>query len=683
MNKFLEKFSFKYRFIISFVVLEILFLSMIAVVNYQAIEQSTEQFLKSKEALLRKLGGGLLTTPVSIYDTATIDSVLHDMIELEGVEGVKVWDYDGNLLSHIGNTVENRFVSKFEERVFLDDMKIGTFAVWINSEQNIEFLNTNYNTTVAIIILEIVLSTIISWIIGNKINNSYRKLQEERNLFIEGPSLVFKWRNGPLKKCEYVSKNVNSILGYRDVEFLRNGVLFLKLIYKEDIHRFIEEESEGLNSGSERFVHQPYRLVTKYGEEKWFEEYTTTIRNSSGEVTHYYGFIFEISNLKDKEKKLEISNRYIRSILDAQHNIIILTDGDRIKDANRSLSRYFNRDIDSLEELNQFFAPEDGEEYLNLEVDNTPWLEYVVESSEQRHKVKMVVDGKSFIFLLKASRLYMDSEYIGDILSFEDITLSENYQIELKKEIEKGVEALREKDRFLIQQSRLASMGEMIGNIAHQWRQPLNNLGLIVQDLQQAYIFEDIDEEYIVSVVDDSMRIINRMSSTIDDFRDFFKPDKEMRSFLISDSINGVLELGSAGLTNSSINIELQVGEIWTSGFPQEYSQVLLNIINNAKDILITKDEKERNIWIRAFRDGDFSVVEIEDSGGGVDEEIIGKIFEPYFTTKHQSDGTGIGLYMSKTIIETNMKGVLSVENGEYGAIFKIETPFINGEVKL
>jgi len=229
---------------------------------------------------------------------------------------------------------------------------------------------------------------------------------------------------------------------------------------------------------------------------------------------------------------------------------------------------------------------------------------------------------------------------------------------------------------LLIQQSRLAAMGEMIGNIAHQWRQPLNAIGLVIQNILDAYEYSELTKDYLEKQVVKAGDIIHFMSQTIDDFRNFFKQDKEKRDFSLKETIVKTISFVEAGFKNHNIQLELDIGEdIIVHGYPNEYSQVLLNILNNAKDAYLNENKRRRWVKISASAADKRSVVVIRDNAGGISEKIISKIFEPYFTTKEPGKGTGIGLYMSKAIIEKNMGGSLAARNIGNGAEFRIEVP--------
>jgi len=261
----------------------------------------------------------------------------------------------------------------------------------------------------------------------------------------------------------------------------------------------------------------------------------------------------------------------------------------------------------------------------------------------------------------------------------ENLVSVRTYELEkLNKELDLRIkEAIAEnsqKEQMLIQQSRLAAMGEMIGNIAHQWRQPLNALGLVIQNIYYTYEAGDLDKDYLEHSMNKSKKLTAQMSKTIDDFRNFFRPDKLQEQFSVSERVMSVSELISASYKNHSITIETDLDDkLYSVGYPNEFSQVLLNVLTNAKDALIENHVKNPMVWIRSFEKNGKIVLEIEDNAGGIDEAIIEKVFEPYFTTKDKTVGTGIGLYMSKMIIENNMGGSIRVYNGKNGAIFRIE----------
>ena len=244
----------------------------------------------------------------------------------------------------------------------------------------------------------------------------------------------------------------------------------------------------------------------------------------------------------------------------------------------------------------------------------------------------------------------------------------------LEQRVKQTVDELRQKDKILILQSRQAVMGEMISNIAHQWRQPLNMLALLVQDLQMTQKTEGLSEEFLAANVKRSLEIIRQMSKTIDYFRYFFKPETEKVEFKVSDTIEKTLFILEGSLKIHGIRIEFaHTDDPVMNGYPTEFIQVLLNILINARDALIARKPEGPLVSVQLFTEGGKTVVSIVDNAGGIPEEIQEKIFDPYFTTKGPEQGTGIGLFMSKTIIEKNMHGHLTVRNVGDGAEFRIE----------
>jgi signal transduction histidine kinase len=278
------------------------------------------------------------------------------------------------------------------------------------------------------------------------------------------------------------------------------------------------------------------------------------------------------------------------------------------------------------------------------------------------------------------------------VIAHENITVRKQMEEELSQKqqqlkelncsladrIDEAVSELRRKDQFLISQSRRASMGEMIAHIAHQWRQPLNSLSLMLADIDGAQTCNELTPEYLQESLADCNLLIQKMSSTIDDFRNFFKPDKEIVAFSALQQINMAILLMAPGFRDGNIHIRLDAPhDVELLGYPNEFSQVLLNLVSNAREAISAAGAGSGMIEIELkVCDGQGCVV-VRDNGGGVPDEICARIFEPYFSTK--TDGTGIGLSMSKMIIERNMNGSLRARNIEGGMEFLIAIPLANG----
>lgn len=289
---------------------------------------------------------------------------------------------------------------------------------------------------------------------------------------------------------------------------------------------------------------------------------------------------------------------------------------------------------------------------------------------------RIVTVNMSITLLPDKKRLLIVSKDITEKRILENTLKKTNERLQelVQEELAKN----RDKDLMLQRQSRMAAMGEMIGNISHQWRQPLNALALSIQDVQMAQAYGELDEKYIDDFKTTSMNLVNYMSQTIDDFRNFFKLDKKKTEFEVKEAINKSLSIVKDSLRSLFVEVDIAIPneKLMTLGYPNEFSQVLLNILNNAREALKDrKDSTNRNIKISAHKDNNTIKVTICDNALGIQPGIIDKIFDPYFTTKHQSQGTGLGLYMSKMIIEQNMGGKLYVYNTQDGACFVVEIP--------
>ncbi|NOR57700.1 MAG: MEKHLA domain-containing protein [Sulfurimonas sp.] len=260
------------------------------------------------------------------------------------------------------------------------------------------------------------------------------------------------------------------------------------------------------------------------------------------------------------------------------------------------------------------------------------------------------------------------------VMITSDITQDIKYQDELKRQVEIEVAKRTEQYEIMCHQSRLAAMGEMIDSIAHQWRQPLNGLGLIVQGLRHISDNNMLNKEMLEEIEDEIMEKISYMSQTIDDFSSFFRISKKKESFDVLNSIEDAIRLIDVQLKSNSVKIKI-ILENGTPrkvvGFPNEFKQVIMNIVHNAMTAIVNNDEKEGLIQIvLTFHDGRLNIC-ISDNGGGIDVSNFEKIFDPYFTTRE--NGSGIGLYMSKVIIEHHMQGFLTVQNHNDGTKFCIE----------
>lgn len=249
---------------------------------------------------------------------------------------------------------------------------------------------------------------------------------------------------------------------------------------------------------------------------------------------------------------------------------------------------------------------------------------------------------------------------------------------ELEKRIEEEVLKNREKDKLMFHQAKLASLGEMLGNISHQWRQPLMEINSLFLPIEAKLSYDiPLENDELLDAINKLNVITKYMSNTIDDFRNFFATDKEKIKFQLIEQINSTINIISSGLKNNNIKLDIIIQKNpELIGYKNEYSQVLINIVNNAKDILVERKINNPHIKISIFEEDNNIITTVEDNGGGIKIEPIKKIFDPFFTYE-KDNGSGIGLFMSKLIIENNMHGKLIAQNTEFGALFTITIPKI------
>ncbi len=315
--------------------------------------------------------------------------------------------------------------------------------------------------------------------------------------------------------------------------------------------------------------------------------------------------------------------------------------GFGIKDSEPILKTIFNKLINNT-------TQEDKNNIFNR------WLATVV---EKKVDYTIIIQISVVLFILFIFILYKNF-------------LVAKHNKELKEKIQEALDKAHEKDKQLIAQSRLAQMGEMISMIAHQWRQPLTAISSANISLSLAVQMGKITDQKVLEQTSKINQYLQHLSTTIDDFKNFFKPtqDKEITSF--NEIIKETLTIIETSILNNNIKLIQELDStIVFNTYPNNLKQVLLNLLKNAQDALIEKDIDNKYIKIQTIK----NKLIVSDNAGGIDESIIDKIFDPYFTTKDEKNGTGLGLYMSKMIIEEHCNGNLSVKNNQEGAVFIIE----------
>ncbi len=245
--------------------------------------------------------------------------------------------------------------------------------------------------------------------------------------------------------------------------------------------------------------------------------------------------------------------------------------------------------------------------------------------------------------------------------------------IDLYDSKRKSQRALDKKDEIMIHQSKMATLGEMIGVISHQLKQPLNIMSLYCNDVKDSYEHNEIDDKFIKDFHTNTKEQIAFMSETIDGFIDFFKPNKIKKEFSLKEIVDKTLHLLNKQMENNNITVTSNIGQENSYGVETELEQVLLNLITNSKDAFLEREIENREINITSMTKGKYSILLVEDNAGGIKEENIQKIFDPYFTTKEY--GTGTGLYMVKLVIQTSFGGDLKIQNTSHGVKFIIALP--------
>jgi len=277
-------------------------------------------------------------------------------------------------------------------------------------------------------------------------------------------------------------------------------------------------------------------------------------------------------------------------------------------------------------------------------------------------------NGTTFYVNTTVIPILDEDENIKEFIAIRyDVTKEKLYEQQVQDEISKN----KVKQKAMLTQARHASLGQMLANIAHQWRQPLTELNLNLYNMKRSVgDLEKMDEYF-----GQSKEIIKSMSNTIDDFTNFFTPDREVKTFNISLSINEAVKLLEERLNKSMIDISLELDDAKVVGVVNEVTQVIVNLLNNSADAFEQNGVLLRQIDIKCSTDEENVFLDISDNAGGISKKNIERIFEPYFTTKHQRSGTGLGLFMSKMICEQGMGGTIDVKSKKVATYFSIILP--------
>ena len=372
----------------------------------------------------------------------------------------------------------------------------------------------------------------------------------------------------------------------------------------------------------------------------------------------------DITELENLSLSLQRSSDFTNSIIDSIDNLIFVKDNNfNYIACNRAFEQFLNRskadivgynDYDFFDkEIADFFRSKDKEMLAtNKSKSNFEWVTHA--------------DGRKMYLLTVTSPLAtQEGDLIGLVANSADFTKQKNLEDEIKL-----------KEEMMIAQSRHAAMGEMIGMIAHQWRQPITSIAMgannIIVDATLGNLDKDSLNELATEIIDQTQYL----SKTIDDFRDFFKPNKTRVDTNVCSVIEETLSIIATSFSNHNITVLKEFNsQTIISTYSRELLQVYINILKNAKEALLENKTEDATISIKVTENENDIVTTICDNAGGIKPELLTKIFEPYFTTKDEKTGTGLGLYMSSTIVDKHLKGSLSVENSGDGVCFTVTLP--------
>jgi len=527
---------------------------------------------------------------------------------------------------------------------------------------------------VVFIALLLILSAILFGKFINTIFNRYDKRLQRRNLLFkkwkERYELAIIASNDGLWDMDLETKKIFfsnrwlEMFGYKrnDVQTFDD---WLNLVHKDDKQKVIQEYEKHVNKKSEHFICE-YRLKDKWNNYKWI-----LVR---GKEFNSNRILMMSMNIDDRVKLIK-ELRDVELLTEFGRIVVFRWENDEnlsVKFVSKSISTY-GYEVNDFENKNNFFdfVHEDDKKQLRNVIN-----EAILDDLDSFNCIYRVIDKNRNIKWVYTRAILIKDDYtnvIGFYGYLNDITNLKINEEELKQKVELEVEKNLEKDRLLVQQNKLASMGEMLGNIAHQWRQPLNNINLLIYYIRDSY--GKLSKDELNETIKNAKLQIDFMSQTIDDFRNFYKPSKEKKLFNIKESIIQSSKIVKSSLEKNSIELKIEAQDLEIDSYENEFEQVIVNILNNAVDAKILKDKiiKFRAvIEIKIYKENETLFISIFNNCGNIDEKIIERIFEPYFSTKFENQGTGIGLYMTKVIIEKNMNGKIEAINKDDGVEFLI-----------
>lgn len=558
--------------------------------------------------------------------------------------------------------VKNNYIEKRKKEIKLDQenrMLIGIFLILF------------------VAILLITTANIFGRFI-NSIFNRYNKRLERKNL------LLTKWKdryelaiiasndglwdvNLKTNKIFFSNKWLN-MFGYKRDE-IQNFKEWLTLVHEDDKPEVLKKFSKHVEGQSEHFICE-YRLRDKRGDYKWvLVRGKAFIDENESRMLMMSMDIDDRMNLTKELRDVELLTEFGRIVIFRWQNNDDLT----VKFVSKSIETYGYSPLEFIDTNNAFFSFVYEKDVLKLQNRISKAINNDESSFTSIHRV---IDKQKNIKWVYNRTILVKDDY-GQVTSLygylNDITKikmnEEDLKVRVKEEVEKNIE----KDRMLIQQNKMASMGEMLGNIAHQWRQPLNNINLLLHFIRDN--FKNFTKEDLHESVASAKLQIDYMSQTIDDFRNFYQPTKDKKIFDIKQSLVQSSKIVATSFEQNGVDLEILGDKVEIENYENEFEQVIVNILNNAVDAAIIKKKEEKfnpKVLIDIRKNEDI-IISISNNCGNVQKEVLDRMFEPYFTTKFENQGTGIGLYMAKIIIEKNMKGKIEAFNKDDGVEFIIK----------
>ena len=610
------------------------------------------------------------------------DNIIFEIIRLDGILllttqnnntiGINV---NSNLLAQAiekneisGMEIDKR-VRYLSTYILTDDYPL-TLAVKLNYEKNLISWNKKQYTffiiTVFILVVSILISLLLFYLYNRKKEEEllWHKLeiqsQEKFKLLFQDSHFLAVVINSNGEILELNNLAVN-FLGHSSEELKEDKFWDLKCWDSKDINKIKELLLNPLN--------KPFQgellMYDKNMNKKIIDFTLSYLPNSTENICVAIGL--DITQRKNKEVKLQQAY----TVFDNTKDGIIITDKDtHLIDINRAfeeITGYTKNEV--INKKTNILKSN----YHSKEFYENMWNSIIKDGYWEGEINNLTKDGKQYTeWLTINSILNKRGEVLNYIGVFSDIT---------EQKVQEKL--LKEKNDLLYQKSKMAAMGEMIENIAHQWRQPLSVIsaaatGMLIH--KEIGVSSDEEEKESLKAINNSSQYL---SKTIDDFRNFLKNDRELKVFNIQKTIEEAIALSSVKTKSEEINLVLSLNNFQVYGIKNEFIQVIINIINNAKDELKRKKIKNKYLFISVQKDQSNIHIKIKDNAGGIPADILERVFEPYFTTKHQSQGTGIGLYMSEEIIRNHMKGQIYVKNEKYkheniehiGACFYIILP--------